>query len=193
MLKTAVLAITQAIKNHPLISVSAAFIIGILFIPVADSVNTRFSSNEFCAGSCHEMESTVSKEFEESAHGMTASGVRPGCADCHLSERLVPALWEHAIDGTKELFIHLTTDVSEPGAYERFRTAGANRVRLKMLSDDSRNCRSCHDMEAIKPERKRGQRQHANAIEDGTTCIACHYNLVHKEVEPSEEFLQKAN
>jgi hypothetical protein len=45
-------------------------------------------------------------------------------------------------------------------------------------------------MEAIKPERLRGQRQHAEAIETGTTSIACHYNLVHKEVEPSEEFLQ---
>jgi nitrate/TMAO reductase-like tetraheme cytochrome c subunit len=45
-------------------------------------------------------------------------------------------------------------------------------------------------MEAIQPERLRGQRQHAEAIETGTTCIACHYNLVHKDVEPSEEFLQ---
>lgn len=25
---------------------------------------------------------------------------------------------------------------------------------------------------------------------DGTTCIACHYNLVHKEVEPSAAFLK---
>jgi nitrate/TMAO reductase-like tetraheme cytochrome c subunit len=45
-------------------------------------------------------------------------------------------------------------------------------------------------MEAIKPERKRGQRMHAVAIEEGTTCIVCHYNLVHKEVEPSKAFLE---
>ena len=45
-------------------------------------------------------------------------------------------------------------------------------------------------MEAIKPERLRGQRQHAEAIETGITCVACHYNLVHKDVEPSQEFLQ---
>jgi cytochrome c-type protein NapC len=61
---------------------------------------------------------------------------------------------------------------------------------MKMLANDSQNCRNCHVMEAIQPERVRGQRQHAEAIETGTTCIACHYNLVHKEVEPSEEFLQ---
>ena len=53
-------------------------------------------------------------------------------------------------------------------------------------------CRGCHVMEGIRPERKRGQRQHADAIETGTTCIACHYNLVHKEVEPSEAFLEAA-
>ncbi len=62
-----------------------------------------------------------------------------------------------------------------------------------MLDNDSKNCRRCHIMESIKPERKRGQRQHADALKDGTTCIACHYNLVHKEVEPSEEFLQRVN
>jgi nitrate/TMAO reductase-like tetraheme cytochrome c subunit len=44
-------------------------------------------------------------------------------------------------------------------------------------------------MEAIKPARKRGQRMHAKALEENTTCIACHYILVHKEVEPSKAFL----
>jgi nitrate/TMAO reductase-like tetraheme cytochrome c subunit len=38
-------------------------------------------------------------------------------------------------------------------------------------------------MAAIQPERRREQRQHAEAREQGTTCIACHYNLVHNEVE----------
>jgi nitrate/TMAO reductase-like tetraheme cytochrome c subunit len=61
---------------------------------------------------------------------------------------------------------------------------------MKMLGRDSETCRSCHVMVAIQPERTRGQRQHAQALEDGTTCIACQYNRVLKEVVPSEEFLQ---
>ncbi|HLB31310.1 MAG TPA: hypothetical protein VJN91_07265, partial [Gammaproteobacteria bacterium] len=38
-------------------------------------------------------------------------------------------------------------------------------------------------------ERVRGQNQHKEAVEKGITCILCHYNLVHKPVDPSEAFL----
>jgi len=31
---------------------------------------------------------------------------------------------------------------------------------------------------------------HTMALEEGTTCVACHYNLVHEEVEPSKVFLE---
>jgi len=61
---------------------------------------------------------------------------------------------------------------------------------MRMLANDSKNCRTCHDMAAIKPKRKRGQKQHAEALENKTTCIVCHYDLVHKVVEPSDEFLK---
>lgn len=174
---------------YPLAFILLAFGLGIVSIPVTDEVDVYFSSNQFCATSCHEMESTVYKEFQQSAHWTTATGVRPTCGDCHVSERLIPAMWDHVL-GTKELFVHFTTDVSEPGAFENFRAASAERVRQQMLDNDSKNCRTCHVMEAIQPERKRGQRQHAEARKQGTTCIACHYNLVHKEVEASEAFLK---
>tara|TARA_B100000315_G_scaffold111702_1_gene102453 strand:- start:41 stop:265 length:225 start_codon:yes stop_codon:yes gene_type:complete len=61
---------------------------------------------------------------------------------------------------------------------------------LGLLANDSANYRGCHVEEAIEAERKRGQRQHTEAKKNGTTCIACHYNLVHKEVEPSKAFLE---
>lgn len=121
---------------------------------------------------------------------MTPTGVRPSCGDCHVSERLLPAMWDHFL-GMKELVVHFATDVSKPGNYdENCRTASANHVRLQMLANDSKNCRRCHVMKAITPEHKHGQRLHAEAIENKTTCIVCHYNLVHKEVEPSEAFLK---
>lgn len=184
--------IKGAIKHYPLLMVLGAFFIGILFIPITDEVDTYFSSDQFCANSCHEMTSTVAKEFMQSTHGTTKTGVRPSCADCHVSKKLTAAMWDHFI-GTKELITHLTTDVSEPGAFERFRSEAANNVRMDMLDNDSKYCRSCHVMEAIKPKRKRGQKQHSTAIADNITCIACHYNLVHKAVELSEEFLKKIN
>ena len=191
-IKKYIAVIKNLIIRYPLIAVTGTFFIGILLIPITDEVDAYFSTDQFCANSCHEMQSTVSKEFMQSTHGMTETGVRPSCADCHVSKNLTVAMWDHFI-GTKELIVHLTTDVSEPGGFEKFRTEAANRVRLDMLDNDSKYCRSCHVMEAIKPKRQRGKKQHANAIKDNTTCIACHYNLVHKEVEPSEEFLERIN
>ena len=91
--------------------------------------------------------------------------------------------------GTGELFVNLTNDFSKPGSFEKFRPGADDRERFKFIENDSARCRSCHVMEAIKPKRVRGENQHKEAMEKGITCIMCHYNLVHKAVEPSEAFL----
>jgi nitrate/TMAO reductase-like tetraheme cytochrome c subunit len=98
------------------------------------------------------------------------------------------AMWDHFL-GTSDLIAFLQ-GVRTPEDFEEVRAEAADRVRMAMLANDSKHCRTCHVMEAIQPERRRGQRQHAEALETGTTCIACHYNLVHKEVEPSQRFLE---
>ena len=179
-----------AIRGYPLLFILLALGVGaIIAVPSTDAVDHYFSTDRFCAETCHVMTATVAKEFQDSPHWNTATGVRPSCADCHVSEGLTMATWDHFV-GTHELFAFAVRGIRTPEAFEEERAGAANRVRMKMLANDSKNCRSCHVMQAIQPERTRGQRQHAQALEDGTTCIACHYNLVHKEVEPSEEFLQ---
>ena len=162
--------------------------IGGTSVITADVTDYYFTSDNFCAVSCHIMD-IPNKELQKSKHWTTASGVRPKCADCHVAGRLSFAMLDHFI-GTGELFVWLTNDFSNPEAFEVLRPAGADRVRFGMLSNDSANCRRCHTMEAIKPKRKRGQSLHKAAIKEKTTCIACHYNLVHKEVEPSAAFLK---
>lgn len=169
------------------------FAIVLLFIAaisvlVVDATDYIFSTNIFCGNACHVMESTVNKELQKSTHWTTPTGVRATCADCHVSGRLSLAMVDHFI-GTGELFVWLTNDFSKPGAFEQFRPAAADRERFKMLDNNSETCGHCHVMEGIKPERIRGQKQHAEAIDKSTPCIVCHYNLVHKEVEPSEGFL----
>ena len=156
-------------------------------VPIADGVDKHFSSDAFCADTCHVMTATVVRELREAKHWTTPTGVRATCSDCHVSERLTPAMWDHFI-GTGELFAFLFEGVRTVEAFEERRATAADRVRFRMLADDSKNCRSCHVMEAIQPERKRGQRQHEDARENGITCIACHYNLVHNDVPPSEAF-----
>ena len=98
-------------------------------------------------------------------------------------------MWDHVL-GTWDLYSFVVRGIRTPEDFEEVRFETANRVRLRMVENDSKNCRTCHVMEAIRPERKRGRRQHAEALESGTSCIACHYNLVHKEVDPSDAFLE---
>ena len=181
------------VRRHtlPFVVVVALGVGAVVGVPVADVGDRYFSSNSFCATGCHVMEATVYKEFRDSTHWNTATGVRPTCADCHVSKALAPAWWDHVL-GTKELFANVVLGIRTAEDFEKVRAKTADTVRFRMLGNDSKNCRSCHLMEAIQPARKRGQRQHAEAKETGTTCIVCHYNLVHKEVEPSEAFLEAA-
>lgn len=162
-------------------------VMGAFFVAVVDFTDYIFSHNTFCGNVCHVMESTVYEELQESEHWKTETGVQATCADCHVDGRLTFAMVDHFI-GTGELFTWLTNDFSKPGSFEKFRPAGANRERFKLLENDSKGCRSCHVMEAIQPKRNAGKSEHQLAQEEGITCIVCHYNLVHKPVEPSEEF-----
>lgn len=162
--------------------------VGAFFLATLDFTDYIFSQNAFCGNVCHVMRSTVYQELQKSKHWNTPTGVRPTCADCHVSGRLTFAMVDHFL-GTGELFVNLTNDFSKPGSFEKFRPDAANRERFKMLANNSEGCRSCHVMEAIKPSRIRGQNAHKDALEKNVPCIACHYNLVHKPVEPSEAFL----
>ncbi|MEJ2761080.1 MAG: NapC/NirT family cytochrome c [Gammaproteobacteria bacterium] len=173
------------------------FIIGLVLfgafsVVAVDATDYVFSTQKFCANTCHVMESTVYQEYKKSKHYNTATGVRPHCADCHVSRRLTYAMIDHFMS-TGELFVWLTHDFSKPGSFEKFRPEAANTARFKLLDSNSANCKSCHTMAAIKPERVRGQNAHREAMKNGNSnCIACHYNLVHKKVEPSQEFLNAA-
>ncbi len=133
------------------------------------------------------MTGTVTEELKQKTHWTTRTGVRAGCKDCHVSEHITEAYWDHII-GMGELYGWAIEGVRTVEDFERRRAAAADRVRLDMLANDSKHCRSCHVKEAIQPERTRGQRQHKEADEKGITCIVCHYNLVHKDVPPSEAF-----
>ena len=178
----------DVVRHHPWIAMVVAVAVGGVAVVTIDLTDHYFSTDNFCAHTCHVMERTVFEELKQSKHWMTSSGVRPKCADCHVSGRLTFAMWDHFI-GTGELLVWLTHDLSQPGSFEELRPAAAQRVRFQRLENDSEKCRSCHVMEGIKPKRKRGRRMHDEALRDGVTCIVCYYNLVHKEVEPSEAFL----
>lgn len=161
-------------------------VLGISFV-MAEELNVRANSTAFCI-SCHSMKGYVYAEFKQSKHFTNASGVRPECGQCHVAKRFWPAVWDH-VRGTHDLISEFRNDWSTLESFETKRTRMAEKARLKMLDEDSHTCRECHKMEAIAPTRKRGERAHTDAMQKSkTNCIACHYNLVHKEAPLTERF-----
>lgn len=177
-------------SRYPLLSIALALTIGIIVgAPLLDYTDKFFSSDTFCATGCHVMEATVTQELHQSSHWKRKSGVRASCGDCHISEDLLPAMIDH-IFGLSDLYAFTIRGIRSPEEFEKIRAASAKRVRLEMVLNGSKNCRKCHIEDAIQPERRRGQKQHREAQEANISCIACHYNLVHKEVAPSKAFLE---
>lgn len=172
--------------NAALAGVTVIVVLGASFV-VAEEMNIGANSTKFCI-SCHSMGAYVYEEFKRSKHYLNASGVRPECGSCHVSRRFWHAVWEH-VKGTHDLIGEYSHDWTKPEIFEAKRPKMAENARLEMLAEDSHTCRECHKMEAIRPTRARGQRAHEAAQKEGkTNCIACHYNLVHKEVPLSEAF-----
>ena len=115
------------------------------------------------------------------------------CVDCHLPEGFVMATfaYTHYLSIT-DLFGHTRDRESErAGDWIPAAAARAYRVRDRLFEYDSETCRSCHIESEIKPKRKRGQKAHKNALENKETCIECHDNMVHRQVDLRPDAFQK--
>ncbi|WIM06374.1 MAG: NapC/NirT family cytochrome c [Candidatus Nitricoxidivorans perseverans] len=177
--------------NGVLALLGTVVVLGLSFVG-AEELNIRANSTKFCI-SCHSMSAYVYEEYKTSKHYTNASGVRPECGQCHVAKRFWPAVWDHMM-GTHDLVSEFSNDWTKPENFEARRAKMAEKARLKMLNEDSHTCRECHNFAAIAPTRKRGERAHADAQQKGrTNCIACHYNLVHKEAPLTDKFSQAIN
>ncbi len=160
------------------ISLSAALIfVAVILSSVA--LHPALSSTEFCL-SCHEMETSFT-EYEKTTHFMSRTGVRAECSSCHIPEGLGPALFAK-IDSLRHVYGHLLGTLSTDEKYEDARLRMAERVWDDMKAHDSRECRSCHNQEAIVFEEfgnHSDAMRMAEGLEQGDTCIDCHKGLVH--------------
>jgi len=65
-----------------------------------------------------------------------------------------------------------------------------------MKTTDSRECRHCHDTQAMASELqgKTAQKQHLRMAAQGKTCIDCHFGIAHHEpaggLEPADAVAQ---
>ena len=182
-----------AFKKAIVITFIIGGIAGIVAALAAEEVDRLTTTDEFCT-SCHAMQTYIAEAetYKTSTHQTTASGVRPRCADCHIPKGLVIAAYTHVVNGISDLWGQTRYDYEDPEVWLAERERLAHAAREWFRGNDSATCRSCHEEASIQPQRKRGQRQHAEARDTGMTCIDCHYNLVHDEIEPRESFLDSA-
>ncbi len=165
-------------------------ICGIGVALLAEQMDHFTSTDEFCT-SCHLTAEYIanSKVYRASVHQTTPSGVRPGCADCHIPKGLVAGNYAHIVKGAMDLWGQMLHDYDDPKVWQARRAELAHTARDWLRANDSVTCRSCHEQQSIKPQRSRGQFMHLFADRTGKTCIDCHYNLVHDPVPLRKRFL----
>jgi trimethylamine-N-oxide reductase cytochrome c-type subunit TorC len=135
-------------------------------------------TNEFCT-SCHSMR-TPYDEYRRSAHYLNRSGMRAGCSDCHVPKHPLPFV-AAKIAAARDLWGEIVGTLSTEEKFAARKLALAQRVWTRMEASDSRECRSCHDFDAMKNDlqSQKTRNRHPKAIIKGETCIVCHKAVVH--------------
>ncbi|MCL4136020.1 UNVERIFIED_CONTAM: hypothetical protein GTU68_002579 [Idotea baltica] len=154
------------------------FIGGLLFWGAFNTGMEATNQEDFCAG-CH---APIVKEIRETIHYSNRSGVRAICSDCH-----VPHNWTDKIvrkvQASKELFEFALGSINTEEKFQARRAHLANREWQRMKSNNSKECRNCHQFNYMdfSEQSPRSVRQHSTALEQGNkTCIDCHKGIAHK-------------
>ena len=171
----------------------AGFVAGIIFWGGFNTALEVTNTEQFCI-SCHEMRENVYQEYKDTIHYTNRTGVRATCPDCH-----VPRDWTHKmirkIQASNELLHKVLGTISTPEKFEAKRLELARHVWKAMKDTDSRECRNCHDFNAMDytEQTPRAMRNHEKGLTSGKTCIDCHKGIAHSlpaiyEEDPSAAF-----
>lgn len=169
-----------------------SFIGGIIawggFNTAMDATNTE----AFCI-SCHEMQTNVYREYQQTIHYTNRTGVRAVCTDCH-----VPKDWFHKtvrkIQASNEVLHHLLGTIDTREKFVDKRLDMAKSVWRQMKSTDSRECRNCHNLLHMdfSAQEKRSASKHQESLKkEGSTCIDCHHGIAHKLPQGAEEVFEE--
>ena len=155
-------------------------ILGVLFWGGFNTAMEATNTEQFCL-SCHQMRNFVYQEYKNTVHYSNRSGVRAVCSDCH-----VPRSWVHKfarkVKATNELYHHALGTISTREKFEKRRLKLARAVWKTMKETDSRECRNCHNLEAmdLTKQENRSRIRHLTAIKQKMTCIDCHKGVAHQ-------------
>jgi nitrate/TMAO reductase-like tetraheme cytochrome c subunit len=165
------------------------FFAGAAALGVFNTVMGHTNSLEFCI-SCHEMRDFVYQEYKETVHYQNASGVRAICSDCHVPKPWGAKVMRKVQASFKELPHKVLGTIGTREKFEAKRLELAEDVWAGMKANDSRECRNCHSLAAMKlvDQDKSARKKHTleRMRERGETCIDCHKGVAHKLPEGYE-------
>ncbi len=167
-------------KRHPVAVLLTLFIVGILFWGGFNTAMQATNNMSFCI-SCHEMRDNVYLEYKQSIHFSNRTGVRATCPDCH-----VPKEWQHMlirkIAASNELMHKFLGSIDTAEKFQAKRQQLAATVWQTMTQTDSRECRNCHDFNAMNlgMQKSRSKTVHSLSEERNKTCIDCHKGIAHQ-------------
>ena len=170
----------KRISKVTLVVFIGGILFGIIFWGGFHTVVEQTNSLAFCT-TCHEM-GYVYEEYKESIHYKNAAGVRAICSDCH-----VPHEWSDKIvrkvQDSKELVAYAMGTISTVEKFQARRGHLAVREWKRMKSNNSQECRNCHDFDYMdfSEQGRRSVAQHSTALAAGEkTCIDCHKGIAHR-------------
>lgn len=154
------------------------FVGGILFWGAFNTGMEATNTEAFCSG-CH---APIVAEIRETIHYSNRSGVRAICSDCH-----VPHEWTDKIvrkvQASKELVGFALGTINTVEKFQARRGHLAFREWKRMKSNDSQECRNCHDFDYMdfSEQGRRSVVQHSTALASGDkTCVDCHKGVAHR-------------
>lgn len=162
---------------------AGAVLIGIGLAAAYGSVIDYTSSLNFCAHTCHEMESTVYQEYMHSKHFKNEQGVVVVCADCHVPHHDWPATFATKVRASFELWNHFVDREYITANFDKRRYLLAQKVWAHFKETNARECKACHKYSNMVLEEQRPsiRAQHTDAMKTDENCLDCHKGLTHKK------------
>jgi len=157
------------------------FLMGIIFWGGFNTALEFTNTEEFCTG-CHEMRNNVYQELQQTIHFSNRSGVRAKCSDCHVPHDWTDKL-ARKMQASKEVWGKLFGTINTREKFEEKRRELAEHEWARFKSNDSLECRNCHNFEYMDftSQSKRAAKQHSTALAKGEkTCIDCHKGIAHQ-------------
>ncbi|MBI5271587.1 MAG: NapC/NirT family cytochrome c [Burkholderiales bacterium] len=165
----------------------AGFVAGIFFWGGFNTAMEATNTEAFCTG-CHEMRDNVYQDLRSTIHFSNRSGVRAKCSDCHVPHEWT-AKMARKMAASKEVWGKIFGTIDTPEKFEAKRLMLAQHEWERMKSNDSLECRNCHQFQSMDFTRqsKRAVDAHSSYLARGEkTCIDCHKGIAHRLPDMSQ-------